>query len=69
MIGGGATEIMKDLAPCTAGVREAMTTKKTQVAQAAAGLRDAHAVQQGLGLKVKSFDPEAPKLRFDMRPD
>ena len=22
-----------------------------------------------LGLKVESFDPEAPKLRFDMRPE
>ena len=24
---------------------------------------------QHLGLKVESFDPEAPKLRFDMRPE
>jgi uncharacterized protein (TIGR00369 family) len=27
------------------------------------------AFNQHLGLKVESFDPEAPKLRFDMRPE
>ena len=49
----------------------AVTTKKTQALQAM--LR--HVMEQHiafnklLGLRVESFDPEAPKLRFDMRPE
>jgi uncharacterized protein (TIGR00369 family) len=48
-----------------------VTAKKTQALQAM--LR--HVMEQHiafnklLGLKVESFDPEAPKLRFDMRPE
>ncbi|HEX5611756.1 MAG TPA: thioesterase family protein [Burkholderiales bacterium] len=32
-------------------------------------MEDLIAFNKLLGLKVESFDPEAPKLRFDMRPE
>ena len=32
-------------------------------------MEDLIAFNKHLGLKVESFDPEAPKLRFDMRPE
>ena len=48
-----------------------MTTKKTQAVQAMLReVMEQHiAFNKHLGLKVESFDAEAPKLRFDMRPE
>jgi uncharacterized protein (TIGR00369 family) len=48
-----------------------MTTKKTQAVQALLRqVMEQHiAFNKHLGLKVESFDPAAPKLRFDMRPE
>jgi uncharacterized protein (TIGR00369 family) len=46
-------------------------SKKTQMLQAMLReVMEKHiAFNKHLGLKVESFDPEAPKLRFDMRPE
>ena len=48
-----------------------MTTKKTQAVQAMLReVMEQHiAFNKHLGLKVESFEPAAPKLRFDMRPE
>jgi uncharacterized protein (TIGR00369 family) len=48
-----------------------VTTKKLQGAQAFLRqvMEDHIAFNKHLGLKVESFDPAAPKLRFDMRPE
>jgi uncharacterized protein (TIGR00369 family) len=48
-----------------------VTAKKTQHMQALLrSVMERHiAFNKLLGLKVESFDPEAPKMRFDMRPD
>jgi len=48
-----------------------MTSKKTQAVQAMLReVMEQHiAFNKHLGLKVESFDLEAPKLRFDMRPE
>jgi uncharacterized protein (TIGR00369 family) len=48
-----------------------MTSKKTQAVHAMLReVMEKHiAFNKHLGLKVESFDVEAPKLRFDMRPE
>ena len=48
-----------------------VTTKKTLAVQALLRqVMEQHiAFNKHLGLKVESFDPAAPKLRFDMRPE
>lgn len=48
-----------------------MTTKKAKAAQALLReVMEQHiSFNKLLGLRVESFDPEAPKLSFDMRPE
>jgi len=48
-----------------------MTSFRTKAVQAVLKqVMEVHiAFNRHLGLKVESFDPEAPKLRFDMRPE
>ena len=48
-----------------------MTKTRSEKAQALlkAVMEEHIAFNKHLGLKVESFDPEAPKLRFDMRPE